>query len=83
MFLDLTASQVALRDELRAYFATRVSADERASMLSDRHNAAYRAVPLGEHRLALVGRDQRGEIGPQLVAQRDLLGGEVEEHGGP
>src|SRR5215472_14948695 len=44
MFLDLTDSQVALRDELRAYFATLVSADDRASMLSDRHNAAYRAV---------------------------------------
>jgi 3-oxo-4-pregnene-20-carboxyl-CoA dehydrogenase beta subunit len=44
MFLDLTDSQVALRDELRSYFATLVSADERASMLSDRHNAAYRAV---------------------------------------
>jgi alkylation response protein AidB-like acyl-CoA dehydrogenase len=44
MFLDLTDAQRALRDDLRAYFATLISADERAAMLGDRHNAAYRAV---------------------------------------
>jgi alkylation response protein AidB-like acyl-CoA dehydrogenase len=44
MFVDLTDEQVSLRDELRAYFSTLISAEERASMLGDRHNAAYRAV---------------------------------------
>jgi hypothetical protein len=44
MFLDLTDSQLALREELRAYFSTLITADERASMAGDRHNAAYRAV---------------------------------------
>jgi alkylation response protein AidB-like acyl-CoA dehydrogenase len=44
MFIDLTDSQLALREELRAYFSTLITADERASMAGDRHNAAYRAV---------------------------------------
>jgi alkylation response protein AidB-like acyl-CoA dehydrogenase len=44
MFLDLTDAQAALRDELRAYFAGLISADERAEMLTERHGAAYRAV---------------------------------------
>ena len=37
MFLDLTSEQVALRDELRAYFATLISAAERETMLTERH----------------------------------------------
>jgi 3-oxo-4-pregnene-20-carboxyl-CoA dehydrogenase beta subunit len=44
MFVDLTDSQLALRDELRAYFTALLSSDERAEMLTDRHGAAYREV---------------------------------------
>src|SRR5215469_6725725 len=44
MFLDLTSEQVALRDELRAYFATLISAQEREAMLTERHGAVYREV---------------------------------------
>ncbi len=44
MLIDLTDAQLALRDELRAYFSALISADERTAMLSDRHSAAYRAV---------------------------------------
>jgi 3-oxo-4-pregnene-20-carboxyl-CoA dehydrogenase beta subunit len=44
MFLDLTSEQVALRDELRAYFATLISAGERAAMRTERHGPVYREV---------------------------------------
>jgi 3-oxo-4-pregnene-20-carboxyl-CoA dehydrogenase beta subunit len=44
MFIDLTPEQVALRDELRAYFGTLMTDAERAELFTDRHGAAYRAV---------------------------------------
>ncbi|MBV9449903.1 MAG: acyl-CoA dehydrogenase family protein [Streptosporangiaceae bacterium] len=44
MFIDLTPEQVALRDELRAYFAGLMSDQERDAMRTDRHGAAYRDV---------------------------------------
>jgi alkylation response protein AidB-like acyl-CoA dehydrogenase len=44
VFIDLTDGQRALRDELRGYFATLVTAQERTAMRTDRHGAAYRAV---------------------------------------
>ena len=44
MFLDLTPEQLALRDELRAYFATLISPGERAAMLTERHGPVYREV---------------------------------------
>ena len=44
MFLDLTSEQITLRDELRAYFATLISAGERAAMLTERHGSVYREV---------------------------------------
>jgi 3-oxo-4-pregnene-20-carboxyl-CoA dehydrogenase beta subunit len=44
MFIDLTASQLALRDELRRYFATLISPDEREVMLTQRHGGVYREV---------------------------------------
>jgi hypothetical protein len=44
MFLDLTDEQVALRDELRAYFAGLMSGPERAAMVTERFGAGYRAV---------------------------------------
>ena len=46
MFLDLTASQVALRDELRAYFAELITPAEREAMLTQRHGAIYREIVL-------------------------------------
>jgi 3-oxo-4-pregnene-20-carboxyl-CoA dehydrogenase beta subunit len=44
MFLDLTDSQLELRDELRAYFATLISPAEREAMLTQRHGTVYRNV---------------------------------------
>jgi alkylation response protein AidB-like acyl-CoA dehydrogenase len=44
MFIDLTADQRALRDELRAYFAALLTPAERAELLTERHGAVYRDV---------------------------------------
>ncbi len=44
MFLDLTDEQRALRDELRAYFATLITPAERETMLTQRHGTVYRDV---------------------------------------
>ena len=51
MFIDLTADQRALRDELRAYFAALLTPAERAELLTERHGAVYRDV------VRLMGRD--------------------------
>jgi 3-oxo-4-pregnene-20-carboxyl-CoA dehydrogenase beta subunit len=44
MFIDLTQEQVALREELRAYFGNLMTDAERAELGTDRHGAAYQAV---------------------------------------
>ncbi|WP_227998182.1 acyl-CoA dehydrogenase family protein [Nocardia australiensis] len=44
MFIDLTAEQRKLRDELRSYFADLVTPEEEAEMAINRHGDAYRAV---------------------------------------
>ena len=44
MYLDLTPDQLALRDELRVYFAGLMSPAERASLLTERHGEVYRDV---------------------------------------
>ena len=44
MFIDLTADQRALRDELRAYFAALLTPAERDELLTERHGAVYRDV---------------------------------------
>jgi len=44
MFLDLTPDQLALRDELRGYFAALMSPAERAELLTERHGTVYRDV---------------------------------------
>src|SRR5258708_8851952 len=44
MFIGLTESQLALRDELRAYFAGLVSPAEREAMGTDRHGEVYRRL---------------------------------------
>jgi 3-oxo-4-pregnene-20-carboxyl-CoA dehydrogenase beta subunit len=69
MFLDLTAGQVALRDELRAYFATLISADERAAMLTERHGAVYRAVVRRMGRDGWLGLGWPAEYGGRGLGQ--------------
>ncbi|MGH3289867.1 MAG: acyl-CoA dehydrogenase family protein [Streptosporangiaceae bacterium] len=44
MYIDLTADQRALRDELRAYFAGLMTTAERAELLTDRHGPLYQDV---------------------------------------
>ena len=44
MFCDLTDSQLALRDELRAYFSGLLSPGERTALLTERHGTVYRDV---------------------------------------
>src|SRR6266851_4162237 len=72
MFLDLTDSQRALRDELRAYFADLLSPGERAAMLTERHGTVYREVVLR------MGRDGWLGVGwPEEYGGRGL--GQVEQ----
>ncbi|MFD6398283.1 acyl-CoA dehydrogenase family protein [Nocardia sp. NPDC060249] len=44
MFIDLTAEQRRLREELRSYFADLISPAEAATMAVDRHGDTYREV---------------------------------------
>jgi 3-oxo-4-pregnene-20-carboxyl-CoA dehydrogenase beta subunit len=44
MFLDLTDAQRGLQAELRAYFATLITPQERELMLTQRHGSVYREV---------------------------------------
>ncbi|WP_034268950.1 acyl-CoA dehydrogenase family protein [Haloechinothrix halophila] len=44
MHIDLTDDQRALRDELREYFATLMTAEERAAMRTERHGPVFREV---------------------------------------
>lgn len=57
MFIDLTAEQRRLRDELRSYFADLVTPEEAAEMSVNRHGDAYRAV------VRRMGRDGRLGVG--------------------
>ncbi|NKY47531.1 acyl-CoA dehydrogenase family protein [Nocardia cerradoensis] len=57
MYIDLTAEQHKLRDELRAYFADLVTPEEEAEMAVNRHGDAYRAV------VKRMGRDGRLGVG--------------------
>jgi alkylation response protein AidB-like acyl-CoA dehydrogenase len=72
VFIDLTPEQVALRAELRAYFAGLMSAGERAAMRRDRHGQAYRDV------VRRMGRD--GWLGVGWPAEYGGRGfGQVEQ----
>jgi 3-oxo-4-pregnene-20-carboxyl-CoA dehydrogenase beta subunit len=72
MFLDLTSEQAALRDGLRAYFATLISADEREAMLTERQGTVYREV------VRRMGRDGWLGVGwPEEFGGRGL--GPVEQ----
>lgn len=55
MFIELTAEQRQLRDELRSYFTGLVTPEEEAEMQQNRHGDAYRAV------VKRMGRD--GKLG--------------------
>ena len=44
MRLELTPDQVALRDELRAYFESLISPEERRTLLTERHGDMFREV---------------------------------------
>jgi len=57
MFIDLTADQRGLRDELREYFANVMSAEEREAMLTERHGRTYREL------VRRLGRDGRLGVG--------------------
>jgi 3-oxo-4-pregnene-20-carboxyl-CoA dehydrogenase beta subunit len=72
MFLDLTDSQLRLRDELRSYFSTLISPAEREAMLTQRHGVVYREV------VRRMGRDGWLGIGwPTEYGGRGL--GQVEQ----
>jgi alkylation response protein AidB-like acyl-CoA dehydrogenase len=69
MFLDLTSEQVTLRDELRAYFATLISAGERAAMLTERHGTVYREVVRRMGRDGWLGLGWPAEYGGRGLGQ--------------
>jgi 3-oxo-4-pregnene-20-carboxyl-CoA dehydrogenase beta subunit len=69
VFLDLTTEQLALRDELRAYFAGLISPAERAAMLTDRHGAVYREVVLRMGRDGWLGVGWPTEYGGRGLGQ--------------
>jgi len=70
--LELTASQLALKAEVRDYFAGLVSAEDRAEMARDRHGAAY------ERTIRQMGADGWMGVGwPTEYGGRGL--GEVEQ----
>jgi 3-oxo-4-pregnene-20-carboxyl-CoA dehydrogenase beta subunit len=72
VFCDLTDSQLALRDELRAYFSGLLSPGERAALLTERHGAIYRDV------VRRMGRDGWLGVGwPPEYGGRGL--GQVEQ----
>jgi alkylation response protein AidB-like acyl-CoA dehydrogenase len=72
MFLDLTESQLALRAELREYFAGLTSPADREVLLTDRHGEVYRDV------VRRMGRDGWLGVGwPTEYGGRGL--GQVEQ----
>ncbi|SEP34887.1 acyl-CoA dehydrogenase family protein [Amycolatopsis saalfeldensis] len=73
MNIELTAAQQALRAELRTYFATLVSPDERRAMLRERHGTVYREI------VRRMGRDGRLGVGwPKEYGGQGF--GEIEQH---
>jgi alkylation response protein AidB-like acyl-CoA dehydrogenase len=72
MFIDFTDAQLALRDELRSYFAGLMTPAERASMLTQRHGTVYREV------VRRMGRDGWLGVGwPEEYGGRGL--GQIEQ----
>jgi alkylation response protein AidB-like acyl-CoA dehydrogenase len=72
VFCDLTDSQLALRDDLRAYFSGLLSPAERDALLTERHGTIYRDV------VRRMGRDGWLGVGwPPEYGGRGL--GQVEQ----
>ena len=72
MFIDLTPAQLALRAELRAYFARLMPPAEHAALLTERHGTVYRDV------VRRMGRDGWLGVGwPREYGGRGL--GQVEQ----
>jgi 3-oxo-4-pregnene-20-carboxyl-CoA dehydrogenase beta subunit len=72
MFIDLTPGQLALRAELRGYFAGLMTPAERAELLTERHGAVYRDV------VRRMGRDSWLGVGwPERYGGRGF--GQVEQ----
>ncbi|QGK70384.1 acyl-CoA dehydrogenase [Allosaccharopolyspora coralli] len=72
MFIELTDQQRTLEQELREYFRTLLSRQEREAMRTDRHNAAFRDV------VRRMGRD--GWLGVGWPTEFGGLGfGEIEQ----
>src|SRR5215813_5263363 len=69
MFLDLTDSQLRLRDELRSYFSTLISPSEREVMLSRRHGTVYREVVRRMGRDGWLGVGWPAEYGGRGLGQ--------------
>ena len=69
MFLDLTPEQLTLRDELRAYFAALISADEREAMLTERHGPVYREIVRRMGRDGWLGVGWPAEFGGRGLGQ--------------
>ena len=71
MFLDLTGQQLALRDELRAYFAGLITPGERAAMLTERHGTVYREVVRRMGREGWLGVGWPAEYGGRGFGQEE------------
>jgi 3-oxo-4-pregnene-20-carboxyl-CoA dehydrogenase beta subunit len=69
MFLDLTDSQLRLRDELRSYFSTLISPAEREAMLTQRHGTVYRDVVRRMGRDGWLGVGWPAEYGGRGLGQ--------------
>jgi alkylation response protein AidB-like acyl-CoA dehydrogenase len=72
VLIDLTDSQRALRDEVRRYFGSLLSPDEREAMVTERHGGVYREV------VRRMGRDGWLGVGwPEEYGGRGL--GQIEQ----
>jgi 3-oxo-4-pregnene-20-carboxyl-CoA dehydrogenase beta subunit len=71
MFLDLTDEQLALRDELREYFAGLLSAGERTALLTERHGDVYRDVVRRMGRDGWLGLGWPAEYGGRGLGQME------------
>jgi alkylation response protein AidB-like acyl-CoA dehydrogenase len=69
MFLDLTGDQLALRDELRGYFASLISPRQRAALLTERHGGVYREVVRQMGRDGWLGLGWPAEYGGRGLGQ--------------
>jgi 3-oxo-4-pregnene-20-carboxyl-CoA dehydrogenase beta subunit len=69
VFCDLTDEQLALRDELRAYFSGLLSPGERAALLTERHGTVYRDVVRRMGRDGWLGLGWPAEYGGRGLGQ--------------